>query len=76
MNMNTTKYIAVMYLSALVVLTGCKEEKPANDAEKAIASARNLRKTFNWPRQKYFLLKKPLPLPEKWKVIQIRRFPL
>ncbi|UHO37922.1 efflux RND transporter periplasmic adaptor subunit [Chryseobacterium capnotolerans] len=44
MKMNTTKYIAAIYASALVILTSCKDDKPANEAEKTYCISQELKK--------------------------------
>jgi cobalt-zinc-cadmium efflux system membrane fusion protein len=48
MNKNTTRYIAVIYLSALVAFTGCAGKKKIKKLKKVIASVKNLRKISNW----------------------------
>lgn len=53
MKMNTTnKYIAVIYLSAMAVFTGCKDQKPAEEVHKGYCISTELKKISNWPRQR------------------------
>ncbi|MCJ7934407.1 MAG: efflux RND transporter periplasmic adaptor subunit [Chryseobacterium sp.] len=44
MKMNTTRYIAVVYLSALVAFTGCKDQKQDREGEKNYCISKELKK--------------------------------
>lgn len=44
MNKNTTRYIAVVYLSALVAFTGCAGKKENKEAEKGYCISKELKK--------------------------------
>ncbi len=44
MKMNTTRYIAVIYLSAFMIFTGCKDKKQENETEKAYCISKELKK--------------------------------
>ncbi|QPQ53559.1 hypothetical protein H3Z85_09670 [Chryseobacterium indologenes] len=48
MKMNTTRYIAVIYLSAFMIFTGCKDKKQENETEKAYCISKELKKILSW----------------------------